>query len=209
MMTSSNFSLIASAFLSSQFPPANRAEIIMLGRSNVGKSSIINQLAGYGKKRPRDGARVSQTPGCTQSINFYHYRKNTVLVDFPGFGYAKWPEKIKKKVNRLIEDYLYNRPTIAMFIHLVDARLPLQPVDLHMIEWGRKFKTPYLLLLNKCDKLSRQNIKKRQIELEAHMRLFNYCFQILPTSAQTGQGIKELKGRISSVAQDFYQQSIQ
>lgn len=175
----------------------------MVGRSNVGKSSVINQLAGKKNKRTKEGARISQKPGCTQSINFYQYEPKIRLVDFPGFGYAKWPDSVRKKVNKLIEAYLFGRPQMACIIHLADIRVPLQKTDIYMMEMARNFNTPYLLSLNKCDKLSRLSIKKKVTELEELIRSYNYKFDILPVSAHTGQGLMDMKKKIRQIAEQF------
>ncbi len=191
---------MCTAFTPGQFPPEQGSEIIVIGRSNVGKSSLLNQLAGKGSKKTPGGARVSQTPGRTQSINFYQYKQDITLVDFPGFGYARWPAHLRQKIEKLIEHYLFERRNIALMVHLIDARLPLQKIDSYMLGLGKKFNTPYLLTLNKCDKLSRQNRLKKQREIEELTAAFGVEVDLLAVSALTGEGIPALKKKVLEAA---------
>ncbi|MCD4812562.1 ribosome biogenesis GTP-binding protein YihA/YsxC [bacterium] len=203
-MVQRSLTLIKTAFESKQFPPETGVEIVLAGRSNVGKSTLINQLGGQtGKIRTRAGARVSQKPGCTQSINFYAWESGITLVDFPGFGYAKLPMALRKKIQGLIDSYFAKRQNIGLLVHLADARLPVQKLDWQMIEWGKHFEYPYLFTLNKCDKLSRSQIAVRTNEMKQLLRTVLKNHQIVPISAQTGQGINTLKQMIKSAAETF------
>lgn len=196
--------LIQTAFKVNQFPEEIGAEIVMVGRSNVGKSSLINQLSRTAKKLVRkEGARVSQKPGCTQSINFFQFKPNTVLVDLPGFGFAKWPDKVRQNVNQLIDNYLFKRKNIALIVHIIDARLPLQKIDMEMLGLGKKIAHPYLLSLNKCDKLSRSFLSKRVREIQETLNAFQLHPKLVPTSALKGQGVLEIKQLIRQATDDF------
>ncbi len=206
-MSSPEFKLLCTAFTPEQFPPEKGSEIILIGRSNVGKSSLLNQIAGKGAKRTAQGARVSQTPGCTQSINFYHYKADITLVDFPGFGYARWPAPLRRKIEQLIERYLFHRSNMALIVHIIDARLPLQKIDSTMLALGKKFNKPYLLTLNKCDKLSRQNMLKKRKEIEDVTKAFGYEVSLLTASALTGEGIAALKRKLQEAAATRQQQA--
>jgi len=201
--------LTATAYHPEQFPPAKGAEIVMAGRSNVGKSSLINQIAGKSSRlKNKQGARVSQKPGCTRSINFYRFTPHTTLVDLPGYGYAKLPLAQRDKLKRLIESYFKSRPNIALLVHIVDARLPLQPLDWQMLEWGYHFGYPYLLTLNKCDKLSRSLLARREQEVRAVASSKLNNLQWITLSALTGQGVAACKRIFEESVQTFLAKSL-
>jgi GTP-binding protein len=189
--------LLATAFRPDQFPKPLGEEVILAGRSNVGKSSLINLLAGIPQKNVvKEGARVSSKPGCTRSVNFFQLWPGVVLVDLPGFGYAKLPLNVRHECATLIKDYLASRPHIGMILHLADIRHPLQPLDWQMLEWGRHFQHPYLLCFNKCDKLSRSQLAQRRREMELVFETKPWKPEMVTLSAMTGQGLPELKKRL-------------
>ena len=129
-------------------PPPGPPEIAFAGRSNVGKSSAINALAGR-----RALARTSKTPGRTQTINFYALGEAARLVDLPGYGYARIPQSMRAQWRELVGGYLRSASTLVGVVLVMDARHPLTPLDLQLIEWlGER---PLLALLTKADKLSR------------------------------------------------------
>lgn len=131
-------------------PPPEGAEIAFAGRSNAGKSSAINTLAGHTRL-----AYVSKTPGRTQLINFFRLRDGAFLVDLPGYGYAQVPAEIRANWQRLLARYLAERPNLVGLVLIMDARHPLTPLDRQMIDWFSPSGRPIHVLLTKSDKLSR------------------------------------------------------
>lgn len=134
----------------SGLPPPSGAEIAFAGRSNAGKSSAINTLAGHVRL-----AFVSKTPGRTQLINFFRLNCGAVLVDLPGYGYAAVPEKIRREWQDLIETYLKKRESLLGLVLIMDSRRPLTELDRRMIDWFVPSGRPMHVLLTKSDKLSR------------------------------------------------------
>ncbi|HYK87196.1 MAG TPA: ribosome biogenesis GTP-binding protein YihA/YsxC [Acidobacteriota bacterium] len=140
---------VVSAFSERDFPREGIPEVVIAGRSNVGKSSLINQLAGN-----RSLARTSSTPGKTQSINFYRFEQAFFLVDLPGFGYAKAGRAVSRMWKQLIEQYFRDRSTISLVFQLVDARLRPTALDLELAEWLDYRNIPRVVVATKSDKLS-------------------------------------------------------
>ncbi|HKM43612.1 MAG TPA: ribosome biogenesis GTP-binding protein YihA/YsxC [Limnochordia bacterium] len=148
-MNLQNSEFLTSAVDDRGYPGHDLKEVAMVGRSNVGKSSLINTLVGRKKF-----ARTSNQPGRTQTINFY--RVDTLcLVDLPGYGFAKVPETVRRKWGPMIEDYLRERPNLLGVLHLVDVRHPPTSDDVMMNSWLREMDMPYLLIATKLDKISR------------------------------------------------------
>jgi GTP-binding protein len=166
--------------------PPGPPEIAFAGRSNVGKSSAINALAGR-----RALARTSKTPGRTQTINFYELGDAARLADLPGYGYARVAKSLRDDWARLIGTYLENRPTLAGVVLIMDARHPLTPLDRQLIDWLGQRRL--LVLLSKADKLPRaeqastlESVRSAlQDGLRAEVRLF---------SSVTRQGVDECRG---------------
>jgi len=125
-------------------------EVAFAGRSNAGKSSAINTLAGHTRL-----AFVSKTPGRTQLINYFRLNCGAALVDLPGYGYAQVPEKIRHQWQALLESYLRGRPNLIGLILIMDSRHPLTPLDRQMLDWYAASGRPVHVLLTKADKLSR------------------------------------------------------
>ncbi|THF60686.1 ribosome biogenesis GTP-binding protein YihA/YsxC [Pseudothauera rhizosphaerae] len=140
---------------SAALPPAQGAEIAFAGRSNAGKSSAINTLAGHTRL-----AYVSKTPGRTQLINFFRLNCGAALVDLPGYGYAQVPEKVRRQWAGLLEDYLRRRESLIGLVLIMDARHPLTTLDHAMIGWFAPTGKPIHVLLTKSDKLSRNEANK-------------------------------------------------
>ncbi|MGE0874377.1 MAG: ribosome biogenesis GTP-binding protein YihA/YsxC [Burkholderiales bacterium] len=133
-------------------PPEGAPEIAFAGRSNVGKSSALNALAG--RKRL---AYFSKTPGRTQTLNFFSVGEDAVLVDLPGYGYAKVPDAVRQEWDQLAGGYLASRSTLVGVVIIMDARHPFKPHDVHLIDWLRPVGVRVLALLSKCDKLTRRD----------------------------------------------------
>ena len=136
-------------------PVSAASEIAFAGRSNSGKSSAINTLAGHTRL-----AFVSKTPGRTQLINLFRLRHGAYLVDLPGYGYAAVPEAVRKQWRYLLEHYLTRRPNLVGLVLIMDARHPLTELDAQMIDWFVVTRHPIHILLTKADKLSRQEAAK-------------------------------------------------
>ncbi|MCK5360183.1 MAG: YihA family ribosome biogenesis GTP-binding protein, partial [Gammaproteobacteria bacterium] len=141
---------IKGAYTLQQLPDDTGVEVAFAGRSNVGKSSILNTLAGV-----KSLARTSKTPGRTQEINFFDLGNDKRLVDLPGYGYAKVSEAKKRHWAKTLGEYLLSRESLAGVILLMDIRHPLKEFDRNMVRWCTEAELPVYVILNKSDKLSR------------------------------------------------------
>jgi GTP-binding protein len=152
---------IKSAVWPPQYPPATMPEIAFVGRSNVGKSSLINTLVGRKKL-----AKTSNTPGRTQLINFFTINEKISFVDLPGYGFAKVSQSVKKDWGDMIEAYLRERQCLALVVLILDIRRDPSEDDLSLRDWLENYRIPYLYILTKTDKLSNNQAiaRKRAIE---------------------------------------------
>ncbi|MBO8141787.1 MAG: YihA family ribosome biogenesis GTP-binding protein [Firmicutes bacterium] len=173
--------LIATAAKPEQFPRHRLPEVALAGRSNVGKSSLINQLV-----RSRL-ARTSNTPGRTQTLNFYAIDERLCLVDLPGYGYARMPERVRRRLGSLIEEYLASRENLVGVVQLVDIRHPPTDNDRAMAEWLAHYGKTAVAVATKADKIARGQRKAR---VEAVARELG--MPALAFSAATGEGRDEL-----------------
>lgn len=148
---------IKSAVKPADYPPAILPEVVFAGRSNVGKSSLINALVN--RKRL---ARTSSTPGRTQLINFFNINGNLVFVDIPGYGYAKVPKKVRDQWAPMIETYLSTRETLKGLILIMDIRRNPGPMESNFVAWLAYHHVPIILVLTKADKLSRSKQADQQ-----------------------------------------------
>lgn len=170
------------------FPAAGPPEIAFLGRSNVGKSSLINSLLGD------KVAKTSSTPGRTRTINFFEIRfagrprPDLLFVDLPGYGYAKLPRDVTAEWPKFIEPYLRERSALALAIVLVDTNIPVQQSDKQMIEWLQATGRPYLVIGTKADRVSGNALRNALRKMQEEFQLE----QVLPFSARTGAGRDEL-----------------
>ncbi len=159
-----NAQFVGAAYTEEQLPSLasstgkKMAEIAIVGRSNVGKSSLINHLLNN-----KSLAKVSSTPGKTQSINFFVVDDAVALVDLPGYGYAKISKTIREQWGELIERYLLNRLNLTMILFLIDSRRTPTPEDQAMLDWAVHHKKPILLIFTKADKLSEQEKKDKTL----------------------------------------------
>ncbi len=182
---------LLSAFAPQHFPPAGLPEVAFLGRSNVGKSSLINSLVGA------KVAKTSNTPGRTQAINFFEIRwpgrprPELVFADLPGYGYARVPKAITRTWPQFIEPYLAERSTLVLCLCLVDANIPPQPSDSQMIDYLRQNHRPLLVVATKADRVG----NRLQGSLNALQRAHDVD-SVLPYSAKTGLGQDELWKRL-------------
>lgn len=180
-------------------PPANKAEYAFIGRSNVGKSSLINALC-----RKKGLAKTSSTPGKTQLINHFMVDNNWYLVDLPGYGYAKVSKAQRAKFQRMIDGYLLNRENLMCTFVLIDARHAPQKVDLEFINWMGMSGLPFAIVFTKADKLKPkaliENIKNYKNELLQHWEELPPSFV---TSAEKKEGIQEVADYIGEM-NDIY-----
>lgn len=174
-----------------QFPDGELPEVAFCGRSNVGKSSLINALLGRKKAVP-----TSSQPGKTKTIDFYIINEKFYLVDLPGYGFARVPKALKENWGRLIEGYLKERPQLKSVILLIDIRHDPTEDDLLMYDWLKYHEIPIIIVAAKKDKLSRgrvlQQVKRIKEKLELQPE-----DSIIPFSAKTGEGKRELWRRLT------------
>lgn len=194
-MKVNNVSLAAVAVKKEQYPADNKPEIAFAGKSNVGKSSLINSMV-YRKAI----ARTSQNPGKTRTINFYDIENMLYLVDLPGYGYAKAPKTEIAKWGRMIENYLLKREQLRAIIMLVDIRHEPGENDLMMYDWLRHYGHNIIIVATKSDKIKRSQLQK-------HMAMLKRAFQlekediIIPFSSETKNGRDELWQIIEEIIQ--------
>jgi GTP-binding protein len=177
-----------------QFPADGLPEVAFLGRSNVGKSSLLNAIAGK-----RGLAFTSNTPGRTQSINFYRIDGKLNFVDLPGYGYAKVPVAAKNEWARLIEHYLRERSTLKLSFLILDARRGWMEKDLELKAWLETNGHPYIVVASKIDKLN-------QAEQQRGLKAIRQYAEPLPFSAVTGRGVREIWQAITTTFQPAFQQ---
>lgn len=176
---------IKSATKPSEYPPGNFPEIVMAGKSNVGKSSLINALVNR-----KNLAKISSRPGKTQVINFYLINKKISLVDLPGYGYARAPLEIRKNWKPMVESYLQTRKEIRLVILILDARRGVSAEDLTLLDWLDFHKIPCVLALTKADKLSQLERARQKKALAENSLLAGKA--VVFCSALTGEGKNEL-----------------
>ena len=173
-------------------PDESLPEFAFIGRSNVGKSSLLNMLAGE-----QGMARVSATPGFTRLINVVTMNKCWRLVDLPGYGFAQGARKHRARFNQAVADYLEHRTNLCLVFALIDSGLAPQEIDLEFVEWLARHAVPFVLVFTKTDKVSAGTV---QTNVAAFTDRISVWFEKLPAgltcSAETGQGRQELLGVI-------------
>lgn len=174
-----------SAFTLNQLPEPDFPEIAFAGRSNVGKSSLINKLVNRRKL-----VKVSSTPGKTQSLNYFRVGNALYLVDLPGYGFASVPKKVKGLWQDLITSYIENRENLRCVVVILDIRHPLKALDLELVSWLTELAIPFLPVYTKLDKLSRNDRNKHAFLLDAGLNVGPG--QRVLFSAKTGEGKDEL-----------------
>ncbi len=190
-MTFEKAEFITSAPTLDHCPEPDLPEFCFAGRSNVGKSSLINKLTN--KKRL---ARTSNTPGKTQQMNYYRIDGVIYLVDLPGFGYAKVPEKERKRWGEDIRRYLLKRESIEMILHLVDSRHPPGKLDEEFFYWMASNGIPFSVILTKSDKLSGNKLMQSGSRVNKILKEMNIEVPVIACSAETGSGIDEIRSLI-------------
>ena len=180
--------IVATAAGPSQFPEEGLPEIAFLGRSNVGKSSLLNRLVAR-----KQLARTSGTPGKTRLLHFYHVRRDgadVLLVDLPGYGYAKVPRTERRQWQKLIEGYLENRAELKAAVLLQDMRREPGEDEILFVEWLHLHQIPVLLAVTKLDKLKRSQRERRIKEICEVLPVQRDW--VIPTSAKDGEGVDAL-----------------
>ncbi|MDY0093701.1 MAG: ribosome biogenesis GTP-binding protein YihA/YsxC [Candidatus Vecturithrix sp.] len=179
-------SFIKSAVKPEQYPSHNLPEIAFIGRSNVGKSSLLNTLV-----NKKNLARISNTPGRTQLINFFNVDEKLCFVDLPGYGYAKVPESVRKQWKPMIESYLMQSQQLKGVVLIVDARHKPMQHDILMREWLASYQIPMIIVATKIDKIPKTKRQK-------HLQLIGETLNIHPTesllmfSALTAEGVSTI-----------------
>ncbi len=176
-----------------QLPAADIPEVAFAGRSNVGKSSLLNALTGR-----KALARTSHTPGRTQQLNFFSLGGKIALVDMPGYGYAKVSKKQRGDWQKLIRDYLRGRPTLRCAFVLVDARHGLKESDIEIMKMLDETAVAYRIILTKTDKADPPELEKTIVEIETALKKHPAAFpSVILTSSHDGRGIEDLRALIT------------
>jgi GTP-binding protein len=177
-----------------QFPADRKPQVAFAGRSNVGKSSLINAILN------RKGlVKTSATPGKTQLVNFFLINGRFYLVDLPGYGYAKAPRAVTDAWAPMIEGYLKGAPQLRAVVVLLDIRREPDERDRRLMEWLRHYGIPALFVLTKADKVNRQEAANARRDIAA---AFGLALPPLLTSSQSGQGIAELRAAVSHAIEE-------
>ena len=184
---------LKSAFDESQYPPPDKTEVAFAGRSNVGKSSLLNALVNR-----KNLARTSSTPGRTQALNFFRVNDRFTFVDLPGYGYARVSLEVKKTWRGMVETYLRSRPNLEAVVVIVDIRRDLEEDDRSLMEWLKQEGKNVIPVLTKVDKLTRRERESRVRKMENDLSGIVSQKPIL-FSAKTGEGRKEVWDRFLSL----------
>ena len=180
-----------------QYPSSLFPELAFVGRSNVGKSSLINSLLNRKKL-----VKTSQTPGKTQEINFFKINNDFIFADLPGYGFAKVPQSVQRRWRKMIENYLLRRQTLLAVIFIIDLRRDPSPLDLDLQRWLEACGVEYLLVGTKVDKLSQSEIKKQVNKL--NIAYFDGGKgELLIYSSKSSRGRKELWSEITFRLEEF------
>jgi GTP-binding protein len=183
---------VTSAVKPAHYPSPEFPEVAFAGRSNVGKSSLINTLV-----RRKHLVKTSSTPGRTQLINFFLINGDLSLVDLPGYGYAKVPQSVKKQWGPMVETYLSRRPCLKAVVLLMDIRRTPRAEESQFMEWLHHYGIPFILVLTKTDKLSKTKIRKQQ---ELNAKTLGIAEQeLLLFSTKTRLGVEKLWQRIEDI----------
>ena len=181
-----------------KLPPPGLPEIAFAGRSNVGKSSLVNALTGRNSL-----ARASNTPGRTKQLNFFNLADRLVLVDMPGYGYAQAERRVKEDWQGLMFEYLRGRPTLRRVILLLDARIEIKESDTAVMDLLNRAAVTYQLVLTKADAVKPAALERKQEEVQALARKNPAAYPaIATTSSETALGIPELRAELAALAEE-------
>ena len=189
MATVKKVKFIKSAVKPQDYPPPDKPEVAVVGRSNVGKSSLINAIF------KRNIAKVSSSPGKTRLINFFLLNDKIYFVDLPGYGYAAVSKAEREKWKRMIEKYFHTRENLKLVIILVDSRHKPTNLDILMKEWLESLGIPYIVVATKADKLNQSEKAKTKKIIKETLNLPK-DISIFLTSSKEGTGIKELMSHV-------------
>ena len=177
-------------------PPSDRPEIVFSGKSNVGKSSLINALADNKKL-----ARVSATPGKTRVVVYFNVDDKLYFADLPGYGYAKAAKDVKEKFNKLCDQYFVSGRKFSLVLHLLDVRHAPSSDDIRMLDYMNQSGIPYFLVFTKCDKLSKAQIRKQLNEFSKILD-FHEDARIFAVSSEKKVGLDDLRAAIEEYLSD-------
>ncbi len=180
-----------------QFPSGSMPEIAFIGRSNVGKSSLLNMLV-----RRKKLAFVSATPGKTTEINFFVVNGKFILADLPGFGFAKASREQRLVWEKQRNTYLFKREQLKLICILVDSRHDPNEDELSLIENLENHQRRYLIVLTKGDKISKKQMEERANQLRELVAQCQFCVDVLPTSAEKHEGRDELVGIVNRIVRE-------
>ncbi len=166
-----------------QLPTAHLPEIVFIGRSNVGKSSLINKICNKAKL-----AKTSSVPGRTRLLNYYLINEEFYFVDLPGYGYAKVPEQIKTGWRKLVEEYISTRKNIKLVFELMDSRHDPTYLDQLMVNWLEYYEINYAIVLTKADKISANKMERQIYRTSKIVSNDDLCKDYVPFSAISGEG---------------------
>jgi len=196
LLLTSQVDFLKGAVEMSHLPAADRPEVCFAGRSNVGKSSLINALTGR-----RNLARASNTPGRTQEINYFTAGDSHYLTDLPGYGYAEAPKPIVEKWQRLLKAYLAGRPTLRRAFVLVDMRHGIKPVDEEILTLLDRSAVPFQVVLTKADKLKASDRDAILVQVREALQKHPAAFpELVVTSSEKGDGIETLRALIAGIS---------
>lgn len=188
---------VTSAAAKKQYPTTQWPEVAIVGRSNVGKSSLLNMLS-----EQKSLARVSKTPGRTQLINFFSVQERAYIVDLPGYGYADVPEAIQSQWDKMMHDYLSNREPLLGLLLLLDIRRMPSEHDMMMFDWCMERELPVLIVLTKCDKVGKNEAFNQVHKLA---KLFEISpKQFLQTSVLKKTGIDGLRESLTALFEEHF-----
>lgn len=168
-------------------PKSVLSEFVFVGRSNVGKSSLINKICN--KKRL---AKIGSIPGKTRQLNYFLINEEFYLVDLPGYGYAKVPEQIRAGWRKLVEDYISERENVNMVFVLIDSRHEPTYLDELMVSWLEYYEIPFSIVLTKADKISKNKMEKQIYRASKIVNNEDLCKDYIPFSILTGEGKNEI-----------------
>ena len=198
-MVIKNINLETVCGITSVLPENDKPEIAFAGKSNVGKSSLINALMNR-----KSYARISATPGKTQTINFYTINEEMYLVDLPGYGYARRGQKGKDQIRTIIEDYILEREQMTNLFVLIDSRLEPQNIDLEFMEWLGENGMPFSIIFTKADKLKGGRMK---MNVNAYLRELSKQWEELPpyfiSSSENRTGRTEILNYIENINKEI------
>ncbi len=192
MIKIKNVELIKTVFETKDLLFDERRKVVFAGRSNVGKSTLINTMLNRKKL-----AKTSSTPGKTRSINYYLINNKFYFVDLPGYGFAKVPKKEKEKWNNLLKEFFYFEKYVILLSLIIDSRVGITDYDVKMLSTAAYFNLPTLIIANKIDKLKNNMIKEKVEKLEKELEI-----PVLPFSSKDGRGKRELWNTIENSLQE-------